>query len=64
MFRCPEVRIFLITVVVHDGRILEKPADEDEVRKNIAGYAVSLFGDSMVLSCRGETSAVKSICIL
>lgn len=29
-------------VVVHEGRILEKPADEDEVRKNVAGYAVSV----------------------
>lgn len=28
-------------VVVHEGRILEKPADENEVRQNIAGYAVS-----------------------
>lgn len=28
-------------VVVHDGRILEKPADEEEVRRNIAGYSVS-----------------------
>lgn len=28
-------------VVVHEGRILEKPADENEVRRNIAGYAVS-----------------------
>lgn len=54
MFRCPDVHILLITVVVHDGRILEKPADEDEVRRNIAGYAVSLFGDSTVPSCRGE----------
>lgn len=26
--------------MVHNGRILEKPADEDEVRRNIAGYAV------------------------
>lgn len=33
-----------VPVVVHDGRVLEKPADEDEVRRNIAGYAVSLFG--------------------
>ncbi|CAM9945647.1 unnamed protein product [Scytosiphon promiscuus] len=26
-------------VVVHDGRVLEKPADEEEVRRNIASYA-------------------------
>lgn len=35
--------IYLLTadqVVVHEGRILEKPADEEEVRRNIAGYAV------------------------
>lgn len=30
-------------VVVHDGRILEKPVNEEEVRRNIAGYAVSCF---------------------
>lgn len=29
-------------MVVHDGRILEKPQTEDEVRRNIAGYAVSV----------------------
>lgn len=35
--------VYLLTadqVVVHEGRILEKPADEEEVRRNIAGYAV------------------------
>ncbi|CAM9806041.1 unnamed protein product [Ectocarpus sp. 6 AP-2014] len=37
-------------VVVHDGRILEKPADEDEVRRNIASYARS--------PCRTVGSAV------
>ena len=52
---------FYVTVVVHDGRVLEKPADEDEVRRNIAGYAVSFFGDSAVLSCRGATTASSSI---
>ncbi|CAM9233482.1 unnamed protein product [Choristocarpus tenellus] len=28
-------------VVVHEGRVLEKPADVDEIRRNIAGYAKS-----------------------
>ncbi|CAM9276612.1 unnamed protein product, partial [Sphacelaria rigidula] len=37
-------------VVVHEGRILEKPADENEVRRNIAGYARS--------PCRTVGSAV------
>eukprot|EP00904_Undaria_pinnatifida_P012191 jgi/Undpi1/8101/HiC_scaffold_24.g10573.m1 len=46
-------------VVVHNGRILEKPADEDEVRRNIAGYAVpdsvvaQLCKEGTVLQCAG-----------
>ncbi|CAN0043066.1 unnamed protein product [Pylaiella littoralis] len=28
-------------VVVHDGKILEKPVDEEEVQRNVAGYARS-----------------------
>lgn len=40
------------TVVVHDGRILEKPVTEDEVKRNIAGYAVSAFQENL---WRGRT---------
>lgn len=31
----------LLAVVVHDGQVLEKPVDEEEVQRNVAGYAVS-----------------------
>ena len=31
-------------VVVHEEHILEKPADEGEIRRNIASYAVSKLG--------------------
>ncbi|CAM9289849.1 unnamed protein product [Hapterophycus canaliculatus] len=37
-------------VVVHEGRVLEKPADEEEVRRNVASYARS--------PCRTVGSAV------
>lgn len=36
----PRLQICL-AVVVHDGQVLEKPADRDEVRANIKKYAVS-----------------------
>lgn len=60
-----------LAVVVHDGRVLEKPADEDEVRRNIASYAVSLplegsaVGDSLVVTqrCVRESDAPPPECV-
>ena len=41
--------------MVHDGRILEKPESEEELRMNIRGFAVTPAQTGMIDLCMGET---------